>query len=57
MGRKSHVDRFSGQKWQIVQEGFKSGSVSETCRRHGTALNIFYRWRDEAEHRANAALG
>ena len=46
------------EKWQIVQEGIKSGNVSETCRRHGVAPNLFYRWKDEAEQGAKAgALG
>jgi transposase-like protein len=57
MGRKPHVDRFPEEKWQIVQEGIKSGNVSETCRRHGVAPNLFYRWKDEAEQGAKAALG
>jgi hypothetical protein len=34
MGRKPRVDRTPEEKWQIVQEGRKSGNVSETCRRH-----------------------
>jgi len=37
MGRKPRVDRSPEEKWQIVQEGIKSGNVSETCRRHGIA--------------------
>ena len=37
MGRKPRVDRTPEEKWQIVQEGMKSGNVSETCRRHGIA--------------------
>jgi hypothetical protein len=49
MGRKPRVDRSPEEKWQIVQEGIKSGNVSETCRRHGIAPNLFYRWKDEAE--------
>jgi transposase-like protein len=49
MGRKPHVDRSPEEKWQIAQEGIKSGNVSETCRRHGIAPNLFYRWKDEAE--------
>src|SRR5881394_2025964 len=57
MGRKPHVDRSPEEKWQIVQEGIKSGNVSETCRRHGIAPNLFYRWKDEAEQGAKAALG
>ena len=56
MGRKPRVERSPEEKWQIVQEGIKSGNVSETCRRHGIAPNLFYRWKDEAEQRAAAAL-
>ena len=40
MGRKPRVDRTPEEKWQIVQEGIKSGNVSETCRRHGIAPRI-----------------
>jgi transposase-like protein len=54
MSRKPRVERFPEEKWQIVQEVIKSGNVSETCRRHGIAPNLFYRWKDEAEQ---AALG
>jgi len=57
MGRKPRVDRSPEEKWQIIQEGIKSGNVSETCRRHGIAPNLFYRWKDEAEAGAKAALG
>src|SRR6266852_4432894 len=49
MGRKPRVDRSPEEKWQIVQEGLKSGNVSETCRRFGIAQTLFYRWKDEAE--------
>ena len=35
MGRKPLVERTPEEQWQIVQEGIKSGNVSETCRRHG----------------------
>ena len=52
MGRKPRVDRTPEEKWQIVQEGIKGGNVSETCRRHGIAPNLFYRWKDEAEQGA-----
>ena len=55
MGRKPRVDRSPEEKWQIVQEGIKSGNVSETCRRHGVPPNLFYRWKDEAEQGAKAA--
>jgi transposase-like protein len=57
MGRKPRVDRSPEEKWQVVQEGLKNGNVSETCRRHGIAPNLFYRWKDEAEQGAKAALG
>ena len=57
MGRKLRVDRSPEEKWQILQEGIKSENVSETCRRHGIAPNLFYRWKDEAEQGAKAALG
>ena len=57
MGRKPRVDRTPEEKWQIVQEGIKSGNVSETCRRHGIAQTLYYRWKDEAEQGAKAALG
>jgi transposase-like protein len=40
MGRKPRVDRSPEEKWQIVQEGLKSGNVPETCRRHGIAPNL-----------------
>jgi transposase-like protein len=33
MGRKPRVDRSPDEKFQIVQEGIKSGNVSKTCRR------------------------
>ena len=40
-----------------MQEGIKIRNVSEKCRRHGIAPNLFYRWKDEAERGAKAALG
>jgi transposase-like protein len=57
MGRKPRVDRTPEQKWEIVQEVIKSGNISEACRRHGISPTLFYRWRDEAEQGAKAALG
>jgi hypothetical protein len=36
MGKKPRVDRTSEEKWQIVQEGMKSGNISETCRGYGS---------------------
>jgi hypothetical protein len=40
MGRRPRVDRTPEEKWQIVQEGVKSGNVSETCRRHGISTSL-----------------
>jgi transposase len=57
MSRKPRVDRSPEEKWQILQEGLKGGNVSERCRHHGIAANLFYRWKDEAEQGAKAALG
>jgi transposase len=57
MGRKPRIDRSPEEKWEIVQEGIKSGNVSETCRRYGIAANLFYLWKDEAEQGAKAAVG
>jgi transposase-like protein len=57
MGRKPRIDRSPEEKWQIVQEGIKSGHVSEKCRRHGIAPNRFYRRKHEAEPGAKTALG
>jgi transposase len=57
MSRKPRVARTPEEKWRILQEGLKSGNVSETCRRHSIAANLFYRWKDEAEQGAKAALG
>ena len=57
MSNKPRVTRSPEEKWQILQEGLKSGNISETCRRHGIAANLFYRWKDEAEQGAKAALG
>jgi len=32
-------------------------NISETCRRFGIAQTLYYRWKDEAEQGAKAALG
>jgi putative transposase len=45
------------EKWQIVLEGLKSGNVAETCRKYEIAPNLYYRWKDEVEAGAKAALG
>jgi transposase-like protein len=41
MGRRPRVDRTPEQRSQIVQEGIKSGNVSETCRGHGISPSLF----------------
>jgi transposase-like protein len=56
MGRKPRADRTPEEKWQIVQEGMKSGNVSETCRRYGIAQTLYYRWKDEAEPRVRSTV-
>jgi hypothetical protein len=57
MSRKARVDRSPEEKWQIIQEGMKSGNVSERCRPHAITASLFYRWKDEAEQGAKAAFG
>ena len=57
MGRRPRVDRTPEEKWQIVQEAMKSGNAAATCRKHGISPSLLYRWRDEAEEGAKAALG
>jgi len=49
MGRRPRVERTPEEKWEIVQEGIKSGNISETCRRYSIAPTLFNRWKDEAE--------
>ncbi len=57
MTRKARVQRTPEEKWEIVLEGLRSGIVAETCRRYGIAPNLYYRWKDEAQQGATAALG
>src|SRR5450631_438423 len=57
MPRKPKVQRTPEEKWQIVLEGLKSGNVAETCRKFEIAPTLFYRWKDEVEKAALAALG
>ncbi len=57
MPRKPKVQRTPEEKWQIVLEGLKSGNVAETCRKYEIAPNLYYRWKDEVEAGAKAALG
>ena len=56
MSRKPRVQRTPEEKWQIVLEGLKSGNVAETCRKYEIAPNLYYRWKDEVEAGAKAAL-
>ncbi len=56
MGRKARVQRTPEEKWQIVLEGLKSGNIAETCRKYEIAPNLYYRWKDEVEQGAKAAL-
>ena len=57
MTRKARVQRAPEEKWEIVLEGLRSGNVAETCRRYEIAPNLYYRWKDEAQQGATAALG
>ena len=57
MTRKPEVQRTPEEKWQIVLEGLKSGNVAETCRKYEIAPTLYYRWKDEVEEGAKAALG
>ena len=58
MGGKPRVDRSPEEKWQIVQEGIKSGNVSGAVIGVTGSLRIlFYRWKDEAEQGARQRLG
>src|SRR5580704_12426159 len=57
MGRKPRVDQSPEEKWQVAQEGIKSGNVSETYRRHGIAPNLFYRWKMKRNKERRPRLG
>src|SRR6266852_2333873 len=35
MGRKEQLKRGPEEKWEILQEGLKSGNIAEACRKHG----------------------
>jgi transposase-like protein len=50
--------RFSAdEKLRIVEEARQPGaSVSETCRRHGIAASVFYRWEAQMREGARRAL-
>ena len=57
MSRRVRVPRSVEEKWEIVEEGLRSGNIAETCRRYGIAPNLFYRRKDEAQQGVMAALG
>ena len=57
MGRRPKVQKTPQEKWQIVLEGLKSGNIAETCRKYEIAPALYYRWKDEVEQAAVAALG
>ena len=56
MPRKASIQRSAEEKYAIVMEGVKSGNIAETCRNHQIAATVYYRWKDEAEKAALAAL-
>lgn len=57
MPRRATVQRSAEEKFAIVLEGLKSGNIAETCRNHQIAATLYYRWKDEVEKGALAALG
>jgi transposase-like protein len=57
MPRKPAVQRSAEEKYQIVMEALRTGNVAETCRKHSISATQFYRWKDDAEKAAVAALG
>ena len=57
MARRSRVQRTPEEKFAIVMEAMKNGNVAETCRKHEVTPTLYYRWKDEMEKGALAALG
>jgi len=57
MGRPAKVQKSAEEKFAIVMEALKGGNLAETCRTHGISPALMYRWRDEMEKGALAALG
>jgi len=39
---KPPVDRSPEEKWQIAEEGVKSGNIWEASQRHGIAPNLLF---------------
>lgn len=56
MPRRAAIQRSAEEKFAIVMEGVKSGNIAETCRTHQIAATLYYRWKEEAEKAAVAAL-
>ena len=57
MPRKAQVQKSAEEKFAIVIEGLKNGNIAETCRNHNIAATLFYRWKEDVEQAAVAALG
>ena len=57
MPRNAQVRRSAEEKFAIMIEGLKSGNIAGTCRSHNIAATLYYRWKDETERAAVAALG
>jgi transposase-like protein len=57
MPRRAQVQRSAEEKFAIVIEGLKSGNIAETCRTHQIAATLYYRWKEDVENAAVAALG
>jgi len=57
MGRRPKVQRTAEEKFAIVMEAVKSGNVAEVCRKNEISPAVYYRWKDEMEEGALAALG
>ena len=57
MPRRPQIQRSAEEKYAIVMEGVKSGNIAETCRTHQIAATLYYRWKEEVEKAAVAALG
>jgi transposase-like protein len=56
MPRRAAIQRSAEEKYAIVMEGVKNGNIAETCRTHQIAATLYYRWKEEAEKAAVAAL-
>jgi transposase-like protein len=44
MGRKAQVKRSPEGEVGNSAGGLRSGNISETCRKHGIAANLWHRW-------------